>query len=57
MIRDNDLVASTAGRAFWILDDLGAFQQYGNNNSTRLLTPKPSYHFGGGGGLPEILML
>ena len=53
MIRDNDLVASTAGRAFWILDDLGAFQQYGGNNSTRLLTPKPSYHFGGGGGLPE----
>jgi hypothetical protein len=27
MIRDNDLVAATAGRAFWILDDLGAIQQ------------------------------
>jgi photosystem II stability/assembly factor-like uncharacterized protein len=25
-IRNNDLVASTAGRAFWILDDLGALQ-------------------------------
>lgn len=27
-IRNNDLVAATAGRAFWILDDLGPFQQY-----------------------------
>ncbi len=26
-IRDNDLVAATEGRAFWILDDLGALQQ------------------------------
>ena len=26
-IRQNDLIASTAGRAFWILDDLSAIQQ------------------------------
>ncbi len=51
-IRDNDLVAATAGRAFWILDDLGVFQQYNSNNAFGLLAPKPSYHYGGGGGLP-----
>lgn len=56
MIRDNDLVASTAGRAFWILDDLGSIQQYADNPTTetlRLFTPKPAYKFGGGTGLPE----
>ena len=53
MIRDNDLVASTAGRAFWILDDLGAIQQYTNNTTATLFSPKPSYKFGGGSGLPE----
>ena len=26
MIQDNDLVAATSGRGFWILDDLGALQ-------------------------------
>lgn len=31
IIKDNDLVASTAGRSFWILDDLGAIQQSKGN--------------------------
>lgn len=54
MIRDNDLVASTAGRAFWILDDLGAIQQQTNiASSVKLFSPKPSYKYGGGAGLPE----
>lgn len=56
MIRDNDLVAATAGRAFWILDDLGSLQQYADKKPTetpRLITPKPAYKFGGGTGLPE----
>jgi hypothetical protein len=26
-IHDNDLIAATAGRSFWILDDLSAVQQ------------------------------
>ena len=51
--RDNDLIAATTGRAFWILDDLGAFQQYANNKELKLFMPKPSYHYGGGGGLPD----
>lgn len=45
MIRDNDLVAATAGRSFWILDDLGAIQQSkGQFNSTvKIYKPKPTY--------------
>jgi hypothetical protein len=44
-IRDNDLVAATAGRSFWILDDLGAIQQSkGNLDLTlKIFTPKPTY--------------
>ncbi|MBM3177253.1 MAG: glycosyl hydrolase [Bacteroidetes bacterium] len=48
--RDNDLVASTAGRAFWILDDLGAIQQskgeFGNTG-VKIFTPKPTYRLSG----------
>lgn len=29
-IRDNDLIAATSGRAFWILDDLSPLQQWTN---------------------------
>ncbi|MBX7125832.1 MAG: glycosyl hydrolase [Cyclobacteriaceae bacterium] len=46
IIKDNDLVAATAGRSFWILDDLGALQQSGGNlaaHDIRLFTPKPTY--------------
>src|SRR6185436_14210456 len=50
IIRDNDLIASTAGRAFWILDDLGAIQQtkgdFGNS-SLKLYQPKPTYRVSG----------
>jgi hypothetical protein len=44
-IRDNDLVAATAGRSFWILDDLGAIQQSKGNvgASLKIFTPKPTY--------------
>ncbi len=56
MIRDNDLVAATAGRAFWILDDLSAIQQSAANlkdSSLQLFQPKASYKYGAGNGLPE----
>lgn len=46
VIKDNDLVAATAGRAFWILDDLGSIQQSKGNfgeASIKLLAPKPTY--------------
>ncbi|HQS54613.1 MAG: glycosyl hydrolase [Bacteroidetes bacterium 24-39-8] len=56
MIRDNDLVAATAGRAFWILDDLSAIQQSAANlkeSTLQIFQPKASYKYGGGNGLPE----
>jgi hypothetical protein len=46
IIRNNDLVASTAGRSFWILDDLAAFQQtkgeFGNAR-IKIYQPKPTH--------------
>lgn len=49
IIRDNDLVASTAGRAFWILDDLGSIQQSKGifSENVKLFQPKPTYRLPG----------
>ncbi|MEM6802985.1 MAG: glycosyl hydrolase [Bacteroidota bacterium] len=46
IIRDNDLAASTAGRSFWVLDDLSAIQQSKGqfeDVSMKLYEPKPQY--------------
>lgn len=49
IIQDNDLVVATAGRSFWILDDVGALQ---NSDDTaeklKIVQPKPSYRIFGG---------
>src|SRR5216117_952863 len=59
VVKDNDLVAATHGRSFWILDDLTPLQQLADSVSraTRFLyTPRTAYRrglgggFGGGGG-------
>jgi hypothetical protein len=45
-VQGNDLVASTSGRAFWILDDLGLLRQLDAATSTgnvTLLVPSPAY--------------
>ena len=42
-IQDNDLIAATAGRSFWILDDLSPLQQSPKNNEVHLVTPKKVY--------------
>lgn len=42
-IRDNDLIAATAGRSFWILDDLSPIQQGTIGEQVELFTPKESY--------------
>lgn len=43
-IRQNDLIAATSGRAFWILDDLSPLQQLDmNNQSFQIFKPKDSY--------------
>lgn len=49
-IRQNDLVIATAGRGFWILDDIGAIQQSKGrfNKKMALYTPKDQYRLIGG---------
>jgi photosystem II stability/assembly factor-like uncharacterized protein len=55
-VHANDLIASTAGRSFWILDDLSPLQQWTEATpvaDVRLFTPRPAYRtpaFGGGFG-------
>jgi len=55
ILHNNDLVASTAGRAFWILDDVSALQQgILNYNALKIFTPKASYHFNSAAGIPGL---
>ena len=45
---DNDMVVSTAGRSFWILDDLSAIQQSaGKMDALKIFTPKTTYKYEG----------
>ncbi|MCB0462696.1 MAG: glycosyl hydrolase [Flavobacteriaceae bacterium] len=49
VIQDNDLVAATAGRSFWILDDLGAIQNIKSDKKTvQIFKPKDTYRLFGG---------
>ena len=44
IIQDNDLVAATSGRGFWILDDLSVFQNMTQNSEAlQIFQPKPTY--------------
>ncbi|PRX57273.1 VPS10 domain-containing protein [Flagellimonas meridianipacifica] len=44
IIQDNDLVVATAGRSFWILDDLSPIQNTtGNETSLSIFPPKDTY--------------
>jgi len=48
VVQGNDLVASTAGRSFWILDDLSAIQQAKGNfgtTSVKLFQPKQTVRY------------
>src|SRR5881394_3401302 len=52
-VKDNDLVAATHGRAFWILDDVTPLQQLTDSVARAarfLFTPRDPYRMGGGGG-------
>jgi photosystem II stability/assembly factor-like uncharacterized protein len=45
-IRNGDLVASTEGRAFWIMDDITPLQQNADavtKNETKLFNPRPAH--------------
>ena len=49
VIQDNDLVAATAGRSFWILDDLGPVQQLSKGDDKfKVFKPKDTYLIFGG---------
>ena len=46
VIKENDLVAATHGRSFWILDDLTQLHQMGDDLAARslhLMKPRPTY--------------
>jgi photosystem II stability/assembly factor-like uncharacterized protein len=51
LVHDDDLVAATQGRAFWILDDLSPLRQVSEQmaSGTHLLEPAPARRAGGGG--------
>lgn len=55
-VYNQDLIASTGGRAFWILDDLSPLQQWNEGTAgadVRLFTPRPAWRtqaFSGGFG-------
>jgi photosystem II stability/assembly factor-like uncharacterized protein len=49
IFQDNDLVAATAGRAFWILDDVAAIQNVSTTKETvQIFKPKDTYLIFGG---------
>jgi photosystem II stability/assembly factor-like uncharacterized protein len=50
IIQDNDLVAATSGRGFWILDDLTALQNIAvTKKEIQIFKPKDTYRILGGG--------
>ncbi|WP_116125891.1 WD40/YVTN/BNR-like repeat-containing protein [Lewinella sp. IMCC34183] len=57
VVHDNDLIVATSGRAFWVLDDLGALQQLGSEmpESLAIVEPKPTYRYtlSSGGGMEQ----
>ncbi len=61
VVKDNDLVVATHGRAFWILDDIGPLRQFGDElakQDVHLYAPDPAYRIqagaaGGGEGEAE----
>ncbi|MDH5474094.1 MAG: glycosyl hydrolase [Cyclobacteriaceae bacterium] len=49
-IKNNNLIAATQGRSFWMLDDLTVFHQLNSNSlgEISLFKPMPSYRMSGG---------
>jgi photosystem II stability/assembly factor-like uncharacterized protein len=51
VIKDNDLVVATHGRAFWILDDVSPLRQFSDDltkKDVHLYTPAPAYRIQAG---------
>ncbi len=52
-IKNNNLIAATQGRSFWMIDDLTVLHQLSDKVATlnvHLFNPMPSYRMSGGGG-------
>jgi len=55
IIQSNDLVAATAGRSFWILDNLTPLRHKEEDNELALYKPQDTYlYFGGRGKGPRL---
>jgi photosystem II stability/assembly factor-like uncharacterized protein len=52
-IHQGNLIASTSGRAFWILDDLSLIRQYKKDAGYSIFNPSPSYLINGSSELDE----
>jgi photosystem II stability/assembly factor-like uncharacterized protein len=54
-VHKGDLLASTMGRSFWILDDLQLLRQYDNTNNNGFVfyTPEDTYRVSGGSALDD----
>jgi photosystem II stability/assembly factor-like uncharacterized protein len=56
-IKDNDLVVATAGRAFWILDDVSALQNAATilaNKNLKIVAPKATVRYSGAATIPGL---
>jgi photosystem II stability/assembly factor-like uncharacterized protein len=59
VVKDDDVVVSTQGRSFWILDDVSPLRQMGGEVAAadvHLFKPSPAYRFFGGGTRPNPLV-
>ncbi len=57
-VHHGDLIAATAGRAFWILDDLGPIRQYSEKapkDSLLVYKPEDAYRVSGGSSLDKVI--
>ena len=55
VVQGNDLVAATAGRSFWILDDLGPLQNFSRQHDSLVLFKPRSTHLIFGGSSEEAV--
>jgi photosystem II stability/assembly factor-like uncharacterized protein len=54
MVKHDDLIVATSGRAFWVLDDLGLLRQYqGDPEQAKLYTPEDALLANGGSELNQ----
>jgi photosystem II stability/assembly factor-like uncharacterized protein len=58
VVKDDDVIVSTQGRSFWILDDVSPLRQMGEAAAAdgHLFKPGPAYRFFGGGTRPNPLV-